>query len=112
MPDYRCTGRDVHLGHPREWWVTAASEAEAREFSLTRGLLAEAVVEADAAARPLESLLMRVPAPEMPPGKASRRLALAAAGVGIAMVIFLAFLWTMRAREHLGRGRPPIQQLP
>jgi hypothetical protein len=112
MSCFRCKGRDVHVAAEREWWIVAGSAAEARAFSRSRGLEAEQIEEADELKRPADALLMRVPAPPPEAGPLRRRLLLMLLGVGLAIVLILGFLFTMKAREHLGKGRPPVQQLP
>jgi len=126
MPVYRCTGRDVYHGHPREWWVEAPTWAEAGVLVRSRGLEVEAIEEADPAGRPVASPLLRYVGPSTadaaaPPtadGVSERRAMwrrrgrLALVGVGCAAVLAAGVWFTLRAREHLGRGRPPVQGMP
>lgn len=130
MPVYRCTGRDVYHGHPREWWVEAPTWGEAGVLVRSRGLEVEAIEEADPAGRPVASPLLRYIGPSGSDGAAPptapptaegvserralwrRRGRLALAGVGCAAVLAAGVWFTLRAREHLGRGRPPVQGMP
>lgn len=124
MPVYRCTGRDVYHGHPREWWVDAPTWAEAGVLVRSKGLEVEAIEEADPEGRPEACPLLRYVRPaegDGPPtadgvaaGRAvwRRRARLALVGVGCAGVVAAGVWFTLRAREHLGRGRPPVQGMP
>lgn len=74
----------------------------------------ESIDEADPASRPIESVLLRwVPeaaAADDPPWR--RRARRVAIGVGILMILVLGAWFTLRAKQHLGRGRAPIEQVP
>ncbi len=104
----------MYHDQPREWWVDAPSWSQASVLVRQRGLHVESVEEADPASRPLQAVLLRwVPEASARPESAwQRRGRRVAIGSGILLVMVLGIWFTLRAREHLGRGRPPIQQVP
>jgi uncharacterized protein involved in exopolysaccharide biosynthesis len=112
MNCYRCTGRDVHVGAQREWWVIARDAQEAARFSLQRGLNAERLEQAVESERPADVLMMRVPEPAPEEPALRRRVRLLLLGLLLGLVVILGILFTLKAREHLGRGRPPMQHVP
>lgn len=107
MPMYRMNGPDVFHNQPREFYVEGPDRASAEELLRARGIDVREVIEVEAAARPKDSTLLRVPAPPGPAmPRARRRVILMICGVGLAFVLIGGYLFVWKAKEHLTREKP------
>ncbi len=114
MPEqttFRCTGRDVYLGHERVWFVRAPDAAAARAHAETKGLVAPVVEAIDEAQVPADAtvLLVRPAGASEPVPRVVRRMLLVALGVALALFVIAGFLFVNKAKDHLlrDRGRVP-----
>jgi hypothetical protein len=117
MPRFRITGRDAHRGLERVFYAEAPTPEAACANLARRGILEPRAELIDSAAQPADAITFFV-ASEAEPGPSSDE-GVSVAGLAVRrLVIFLgalAFLAAMyvfvdRAKQHLGRARPPAQE--
>ncbi|MFN0012695.1 MAG: hypothetical protein ACKVS8_13740 [Phycisphaerales bacterium] len=114
MPEpitFRCTGRDVYLGHERIWFVRAPDAAAARAHAASKGLVAPVVEGIDEAQVPADATVLLVREAQAREGvpRVVKRMLLVALGVALALFLIAGFLFVLKAKEHLlrDRGRVP-----
>ncbi len=112
MPIFSARGLDSASGLELELFVDAADATEAAAFARARFVRVSAIEPAAPARVPPTApvfsagAFLSASSAAPPPTTLARLYLRLMIGLGLACLIILGFLFTMKAREHLGRGKP------